>query len=71
MSRRMTLRFRQLQASQAPVQSETVTGAAELSGISQPGISNLLAQLERKTRLKLFQCSRGRFVATPEVEVLF
>ncbi len=67
----MSLRFRQLQAFHATVESGTVTGAAELLGISQPGISNLLAQLERETRFKLFQRSRGRLVATPEAEVLF
>ncbi|MCY6379470.1 LysR family transcriptional regulator [Hoeflea prorocentri] len=67
----MSLRFRQLQAFHAIVEIGTVTGAAEQLGISQPGISNLLAQLERQTRLKLFERSKGRLVPTPEAGVLY
>ncbi|NVK16613.1 MAG: LysR family transcriptional regulator [Rhodobacteraceae bacterium] len=67
----MSLRFRQLQAFHAIVETGTVTGAAEQLGISQPGISNLLYQLERQTRLKLFERSKGRLIPTPEAGVLF
>ncbi|WP_039018579.1 LysR family transcriptional regulator [Halocynthiibacter namhaensis] len=67
----MSLRFRQLQAFHAIVETGTVTGAADQLGISQPGISNLLAQLERQTRLKLFERSKGRLLPTPEAGVLF
>lgn len=67
----MSLRFRQLQAFHAIVETGTVTRAAEQLGISQPGISNLLSQLERQTRLKLFERSKGRLVPTPEAGVLF
>ncbi|MEX3011884.1 LysR family transcriptional regulator [Hoeflea sp. TYP-13] len=67
----MSLRFRQLQAFHAIVETGTVTGAAEQLGISQPGISNLLYQLERQTRLKLFERSKGRLLPTPEAGVLF
>ena len=67
----MGLRFRQLQAFHAIVETGTVTGAAEQLGISQPGISNLLSQLERQTRLKLFERAKGRLVPTPEAGVLF
>ena len=67
----MSLRFRQLQAFHAIVETGTVTRAAEQLGISQPGISNLLAQLERETRLKLFDRSKGRLIPTPEASVLF
>ena len=67
----MSLRFRQLQAFHAIVETGTVTGAAEQLGISQPGISNLLYQLERQTRLKLFERSKGRLTPTPEAGVLF
>ncbi len=67
----MSLRFRQLQAFHATFETGTVTRAAEQLGISQPGISNLLSQLERETRLKLFERSKGRLIPTPEADVLF
>ena len=67
----MSLRFRQLQAFHAIVDTGTVTGAAEQLGISQPGISNLLAQLERETRINLFERSKGRLIPTPEAGVLY
>jgi len=66
----MRLRFRQLQAFHAIVEVGTVTGAAEALGISQPGISNLLAELERQTSLKLFERVHGRLVPTPEAELM-
>ncbi|WP_435141681.1 LysR family transcriptional regulator [Pseudopelagicola sp. nBUS_19] len=66
----MRLRFRQLQAFHAIVEAGTVTGAAETLGISQPGISNLLAQLERETGLALFERLYGRLVPTPQAELL-
>ena len=67
----MSVRFRQLQAFHAVLETGTVTGAADILGISQPGISNLLAQLERETRFRLFERVKGRLVATPEAGVLF
>ena len=67
----MTMQFRQLQALHAIIESGTVTAAAEALGISQPGISNLLAQLERATKITLFQRTKGRLVPTPEAMVLF
>lgn len=67
----MKLRFRQLQAFHAIIETGTVTGAADLLGISQPGISNLLALLERQTNFKLFERVHGRLVPTPEADLLF
>lgn len=66
----MRLRYRQLQAFHAIVETGTVTGAAEALGISQPGISNLLAELERQTGLNLFERLHGRLVPTPEAELM-
>jgi DNA-binding transcriptional LysR family regulator len=63
--------FRQFQAFHATMERGTVTAAAEHLGISQPAISNLLSQLERRTKLKLFERKRGRLVPTPEATVLF
>ncbi len=67
----MSTPFRQYQAFHAIIERGTVTAAAEHLGISQPAISNLLAQLERRTKLKLFERTRGRLVPTPEANVLF
>ncbi|MDJ0821818.1 MAG: LysR family transcriptional regulator [Paracoccaceae bacterium] len=67
----MSTPFRQFQAFHAIIQRGTVTAAAEHLGISQPAISNLLAQLERRTKLQLFERTRGRLVPTPEATVLF
>ncbi len=67
----MATQFRQFQAFHAIIETGTVTAAAEQLGISQPGISNLLAQLERGTGLKLFQRRKGRLIATPEASVLY
>ncbi|WP_240482168.1 LysR family transcriptional regulator [Ruegeria marisrubri] len=63
--------FRHYQAFHAIIETGTVTRAAERLGVSQPAISNLLGQLERHTKLKLFERSRGRLLATPEAKVLF
>lgn len=67
----MAPRFRQYQAFHAIIETGTVTAAAEALGISQPGISNLIAELERQTKLKLFDRRKGRLVQTPEAAVLF
>ncbi|MEJ6390174.1 LysR substrate-binding domain-containing protein [Gymnodinialimonas ulvae] len=67
----MAIRFRQLQAFHAIYETGTVTGAAGVLGISQPGTSNLIAQLERETRFKLFERVRGRLIPTPEAGVLY
>lgn len=67
----MSSYFRHYQAFHAIIETGTVTGAAEQLSVSQPAISNLLGQLERKTKLKLFERSRGRLLPTPEAMVLF
>ena len=67
----MKLRFRQLQAFHAIIETGTVTGAADLLAISQPGISNLLSQLENQSPVRLFERRNGRLIPTPEANVLF
>lgn len=44
------MRFRQLQALHAVIETGTVTAATESLGISQPAISNLLAQLQEEMK---------------------
>ena len=67
----MSLRFRQLQALHAIVETGTVTAAAEALKISQPGVSNLIAQMERTVKLTLFNRVKGRLLPTPEAMVLY
>ncbi|MEM7320763.1 MAG: LysR family transcriptional regulator, partial [Pseudomonadota bacterium] len=67
----MTPNFRQYQAFHAIIETGTVTAAAEQLGVSQPAISNLLAQLEKSTGLTLFERSRGRLIPTPEAVFLY
>ena len=49
----------------------SATGAAAMLGISQPAVSQLLAQLERQTGFALFARSGGRLVPTWEARALF
>lgn len=65
------MRFRPLQALHSVIETGTVTAAAQKMGISQPAISNLLAQLQDQTKLKLFERERGRLVPTPEARILY
>ena len=53
------------------MQTGSATAAAERMGITQPGISRLLASLEEKVGLKLFYRRRGRLEATREAYTLF
>ncbi len=65
------MRYRPLQALHSVIETGTVTAAAQSLGISQPAISNLLAQLQDQTKLKLFERERGRLVPTPEAKILY
>ncbi|MFT5505804.1 MAG: DNA-binding transcriptional LysR family regulator [Gammaproteobacteria bacterium] len=60
------LQFRQIQAFHAIMQTGTVTGAARSLGISQPGVSNLIANLEHALGFALFERITGRLAPTPE-----
>ncbi len=65
------MRYRPLQALHSVIETGAVTAAAQSLGISQPAISNLLAQLQDQTKLKLFERERGRLVPTHEAKVLY
>lgn len=49
----------------------TTTRAAEMLRISQPAVSRLLTDLERSTKLKLFDRGKGRIKATPEAHAFY
>lgn len=60
------LQFRQIQAFHTIMETGTVTQAAKRLGISQPGVSNLIASLEHELGFNLFVRISGRLQPTPE-----
>ncbi|GAB3113965.1 LysR family transcriptional regulator [Pseudomaricurvus hydrocarbonicus] len=67
----MLLNFRQLEVFRAIMIAKTISGAAELLHVSQPGISRLLKYMEYKLGIALFERHKGRLIPTPEGEELF
>lgn len=63
--------FRHIDAFRALMLTRTTTKAAQVLGTSQSGISRLIVDLERSTRLTLFNRSRGRLEPTAEAFALF
>ena len=60
------LQFRQIQAFHSIMETGTVTAAAKRLGISQPGVSNLISNLEHELGFALFTRISGRLYATAE-----
>ena len=69
MNQRITLRH--LEAFRAVMVRHTVTGAAEMLEVTQPVVTRLIAELERRIALPLFERASGRLVPTPEAGLLF
>lgn len=65
------INFRQIEAFRAVMLTKTATEAATLLHTSQPAISRLIRDLERSSKLKLFELRRRRLVATPEALALY
>lgn len=68
MDKKITLRH--LEAFRAIMVRKTVTGAADKLGVSQPVVTNLLAELEKRIGIELFQRIKGKLIATPEASFL-
>lgn len=60
------IRMRNLQALQYVLSSRTITAAAELFGVTQSGMSRLIAQLEDEVGCQLLIRERGRIALTAE-----
>ncbi len=60
------LSLRGLKSFHEIIQSGSATAAAERLGLSQPGVSRLIAQLERDVGFDLFYREKGRLVPTAE-----
>ena len=65
------MRLRQLECFRALMLHGTMTRAAELLGMSQPGISTTIAGLEHETGLTLFLRRGGRLQPTPEAKLFY
>lgn len=69
---RQQMRHRTLAAFRLTVETNSATRAAEILGISQPAVSQLLAGLERAVGFALFARGAGRRLEpTPEARRLF
>lgn len=69
MDKRITLRH--LEAFRAIMVRRTVTGAAEMLGVTQPVVTRLIADLEERIAIALFTRDKGRLIPTPEAILLF
>ena len=67
---RRNLNLRQIEAFKAVIENGTVSRAAEVLNISQPGMSKLIAHLEQDTGLTLFDRIKGRLAPTESAMAL-
>ncbi len=67
----MKLNSRQIEAFSAVMKAGTVSRAAEILGVTQPGVSRLVAGLEKSLGFALFDRVRNRVVPTPEGRTFF
>lgn len=62
---------RQIEVFAAVMKAGTVSRAAEVLGVTQPGLSRIVAELERSLGFALFARVRNRFVPTPEGQLFY
>ncbi|WP_347555795.1 LysR substrate-binding domain-containing protein [Robbsia sp. KACC 23696] len=67
----MQINLRQVEVFRAIMVTGSVSGAAKLLCVSQPGVSRMIAHTERRLGLKLFERIKGRLYPTPEARRLF
>ena len=65
------MNLRQIEVFRAVMQAGSVTGAAQLLHVSQPGISRMLSHVELQLGLRLFERRKGRLLPTPEAQALY
>ena len=65
------MNLRQIEVFRAVMMTGSVTGAAHLLSVSQPGVSRMLGHIELQLGLKLFQRIKGKLRPTPEAQVLY
>ena len=64
------MNLRQIEVFRAVMLAGSVTDAARLLHVSQPGISRMLAHIELQLGLRLFERKKGRLLPTPEAQSL-
>lgn len=65
------MNLRQIEVFRAIMLAGSVSGAARLLHVSQPGISRMLAHIELQLGVRLFERSRGGLRPTPEAGALY
>ncbi len=65
------LSLRQIEVFHAVMVSGSVSGAARMLNVSQPGLSRLIKYMESRVGFRLFERRAGRLAATPEAHRLF
>lgn len=68
MTKRLTLRH--LEAFRAMMMRKSVTGAADLLGVTQPVVTRLISDLEQRIAFPLFSRQKGRLIPTAEALIL-
>lgn len=65
------MNLRQLEAFRAVMIAGSMVGAADMLRVSQPAVSQLIRQFERRSGIQLFQRRNGRIFPTSEATILF
>lgn len=65
------MNLRQIEVFRAIMATGSVTGAAQLLHVSQPGISRLVRYVEGNLGVPLFERKRGKILPTPEARALY
>jgi len=65
------MNMRQLECFRAVMVTGMMTRAADFLGITQPSVSNLIANLEYEIGFDLFKRSKGRLIPTPEAHYFY
>lgn len=65
------MNLRQIEVFRAVMLAGSVTDAARLLHVSQPGVSRMLGHIELQLGMRLFERSRGKLRPTPEAQALY
>ncbi len=65
------MNLRQIEVFRATMQAGSITDAARLLHVSQPGISRMIGHIELQLGVRLFERGKGRLRPTPEAHALY